>query len=173
MRHWIEPRAYVACLASYNAGRLHGVWVSGDDAEEIEAAIAGMLASSPAAGAEEYAVHDQEGFGRLLGEQSGAAEIAAWSALIAQHGLDTIAGVARCVGCDPDIAAVTAAMDRVVGVYGDWPDFAAACEYDSGVIADRTAPYIDWQAWGRDYERGGEYFRVRSGPGRWSYFTNE
>lgn len=42
-------RMYAACLASYNAGRLHGVWIDLDckDADEIRGEIAEMLRASP------------------------------------------------------------------------------------------------------------------------------
>ena len=52
-----EPRAYASCLASYNAGVLHGRWISADqDPEDIQAEIDQMLAESPEPGAEEHAV---------------------------------------------------------------------------------------------------------------------
>jgi antirestriction protein len=58
-----EPRIYVACLAAYNNGYLHGVWI--DAAQEpwsIYDEVKAMLAASPVAGAEEWAIHDYEGF---------------------------------------------------------------------------------------------------------------
>jgi antirestriction protein len=59
-----SPSIYVACLASYNSGHLHGRWIdltNGEDAMDTD--ISEMLETSPAPGAEEYAVHDFEGFG--------------------------------------------------------------------------------------------------------------
>lgn len=44
------PRIYVACLAAYNAGKLHGAWidVQGKDADEIaQEVIARVLLTSP------------------------------------------------------------------------------------------------------------------------------
>ena len=42
------PRIYVACLAAYNAGTLHGAWIDADQsAEAIWAEIRAMLATSP------------------------------------------------------------------------------------------------------------------------------
>lgn len=47
-----------------NSGILHGVWIDAlDDLGSIQDKINIMLASSPEFGAEEYAVHDYEGFG--------------------------------------------------------------------------------------------------------------
>jgi len=59
------PRIYVACLASYNAGILHGEWIDATDADTIREAIQEMLKGSPTAGAEEWAIHDYEGFGSI------------------------------------------------------------------------------------------------------------
>ena len=44
----ITPRVYVACLASYNSGVLHGEWIDleGKDADDIHAEIAKMLRAS-------------------------------------------------------------------------------------------------------------------------------
>lgn len=61
---------YAACLASYNNGILHGEWIDAtQDPESIGHAITLMLESSPIPDAEEYAIHDYDGFGGLpLGE---------------------------------------------------------------------------------------------------------
>ncbi|MEU5878151.1 antirestriction protein ArdA [Spirillospora sp. NPDC047279] len=54
---------YVACLAAYNDGELHGRWLDlkdYDSQEELVAAIEDMLAASPVPDAEEFAIHDYE-----------------------------------------------------------------------------------------------------------------
>jgi antirestriction protein len=56
-------KVYVACLAAYNNGILHGSWIDANqEAQAIHDAIKDMLASSPIANAEEWAIHDYEGF---------------------------------------------------------------------------------------------------------------
>lgn len=58
-----EPKIYVADLAAYNNGKLHGVWIDATlDLEDIQAAVSSMLKNSPEGFAEEYAIHDYEGF---------------------------------------------------------------------------------------------------------------
>ena len=60
----ITPRIYVACLAAYNNGELHGAWIDADqDADAIREEIAVILTTSPEPNAEEWAIHDYEGFG--------------------------------------------------------------------------------------------------------------
>jgi hypothetical protein len=59
-----EIRIYVSHLAAYNNGKLHGVWINAcDDINEIWEQIKAMLNASPEGFAEEYAIHDYEGFG--------------------------------------------------------------------------------------------------------------
>jgi len=54
---------YIACLASYNQGILHGSWIEPtSDVEELSAEVAKVIDTSPAEGAEEHAIHDYDGF---------------------------------------------------------------------------------------------------------------
>ncbi|MGC2372862.1 MAG: antirestriction protein ArdA [Solirubrobacteraceae bacterium] len=83
-----EPRIYVACLAAYNNGLLHGEWIDADQsADELHETVARMLAASPQPGAEEWAIHDYEGFGSLrLGEYESLERVATIAGGIAEHG---------------------------------------------------------------------------------------
>lgn len=65
-----SPRVYVASLSDYNAGHLHGVWVdAAQPVEETWDEIQRMLMASSVPDAEEWAIHDYDGFGGLqLGE---------------------------------------------------------------------------------------------------------
>ena len=57
-----RPRIYVACLAAYNNGCLHGRWIDATTPDEVMAEVCAMLAASPLPDAEEWAIHDYEGF---------------------------------------------------------------------------------------------------------------
>jgi len=83
-----DPRIYVACLAAYNNGRLHGAWIDANQsADDIAAEVQTMLAASPEPGAEEWAIHDYEGFGELrLSEWESFERVASIAAGIAEHG---------------------------------------------------------------------------------------
>ena len=62
-------RIYVACLAAYNNGHLHGEWIEVTDEASIWEAVQAMLFASPIDEAEEWAIHDYEGFeGAQVGE---------------------------------------------------------------------------------------------------------
>lgn len=88
------PRIYVASLSDYNAGILHGRWIEPDDGPEaMQGQIDEMLRESPTTArygdkAEEWAIHDFEGFGSLrLGEYEALSTIARIAAGITEHGL--------------------------------------------------------------------------------------
>jgi antirestriction protein len=144
------PRIYVACLASYNAGHLHGKWIDATDADAIWEGIREMLKRSPCPGAEEWAIHDYEGFGGInLSEWADINRVAQLGALIDKHG-----------------AAFAAYTDHVGVDYATEEGFEDACcgEWDSeGAYAEdlfdelyahdvpeHIAPYIDYEAFARD-----------------------
>jgi antirestriction protein len=84
-----EIRIYVACLAAYNDGVLHGCWIDAEqEPDDISSGINAMLKASPIAGAEEYAIHDYEGFeGAPVSEYQGIESVAELAAFIAEHGV--------------------------------------------------------------------------------------
>ncbi|WP_336855977.1 antirestriction protein ArdA [Sinomonas albida] len=82
------PRIYVASLADYVNGRLHGTWIDATiGAEAIHQQIQAMLATSKEPAAEEWAIHDYENFGPLrLGEYESIEYVAAVAEQIDQYG---------------------------------------------------------------------------------------
>lgn len=83
-----EIRIYVACLASYNNGILHGAWIDAcQDESDIWEEVKAMLAASSIQGAEEWAIHDYEGFeGIELSEYSSFESVAELAAFVEEHG---------------------------------------------------------------------------------------
>lgn len=63
-----RPRIYVACLAAYNSGCLHGRWIDATTPEEIWEQVRAMLADSPEPDAEEWAIHGATSKSHLLSE---------------------------------------------------------------------------------------------------------
>ncbi|RAN32725.1 hypothetical protein HY11_17410 [Hyphomonas pacifica] len=63
-----RPRVYVACLAAYNNGCLHGRWIDATTPDEIMVEVCAMLADSPLPGAEEWAIHGATRKSHLLSE---------------------------------------------------------------------------------------------------------
>ncbi|NEP51370.1 MAG: antirestriction protein ArdA [Moorea sp. SIO3C2] len=97
-----EAKIYVACLASYNAGQLHGEWIDCDqDSDSIMEEIQEMLKRSPQPNAEEWAIHGTEGFGDWTPSNLGQASMAA--EMMSDHGEAAIAWIENYAhdGLDP------------------------------------------------------------------------
>ena len=146
----LEPRIYVACLAAYNSGWLQGAWIDvGDDADAVWAAIAAMLKTSPVARAEEWAIHDYEGFGGV--EIAGfLRERGVLGALVLEH-----------VGGDVE-AARTTLDEQYHGVFESLADCFQALTEETTVIPGALRNYIDWQAMGRDAQLSGDVFTLET-----------
>ncbi|WP_420331710.1 antirestriction protein ArdA [Oceanicaulis alexandrii] len=145
-----EIRIYVACLAAYNNGSLHGRWIdAAQDADDIRAEISDMLAASPIPEAEEWAIHDHEGFeGAPISEYQGIDSVADLAAFIADHG--TLGGkLIEHYGGDLDEAR-TAIEDHYAGEYASLAEFAQELTEQSTTIPKCLDFYIDYEAMGRD-----------------------
>lgn len=159
------PRIYVASLSDYNDGRLHGTWLDADaDPDELADGINDMLARSPTPGAEEWAIHDHEGFGPLhLGEYEDIATISQLGRGIAEHGAAFAHWAEICGTRDPDELA------RFDDVYlGHWNSAEAYAEElldDLGIeellereVPEHLQPYVtvDVDGFARDLEYSGD-----------------
>jgi antirestriction protein len=153
-----ELRIYVASLSDYNDGRLHGTWINADQpVEGITAEIQAMLKRSPMPMAEEYAIHDFEGFGPVrLSEFDSVENVARLAAGIAEHG-QAFAHWAAHVGID-DPDALEEFEDHYQGHWQSMEDYAEAMVDDLGVdteldrLVTGLRPYVrvDIEALARD-----------------------
>lgn len=164
------PRIYVADLAAYNNGELHGEWIdAAQEPDAIEREIHEMLERSPEPFAEEWAIHDYEGFGGLhLGEFESIASIARVARLIEEHGA-VFAGLVDHVGGLGYLDEAEEAMkESYQGAYKDLEDWAFDLAGDTGDLHEacgRYAEYIDWEKVGRDAELSGDIFTVETDDG--------
>ena len=146
---------YVACLASYNAGTLHGCWVDltdVTDADEISEAIQWMLQQSPATLAEEYAVHDSCGLPHFLRstEWPDLSQLALYAETLADVG-DSDAEPYR-MACDDvsEVISEDAFRETYEGHYDSGEDYAQQFHEDCGTDLGPLADYIDWDSYWRD-----------------------
>jgi antirestriction protein len=175
-----RPRVYVASLADYNEGRLHGAWIdAAQDEEDLGRCVKEMLERSPSPGAEEWAIHDYEGFGALrLDEFESLAAVAKIAKGIAEHGLAFAAWAAH-VGSDSE------ALDEFEDAYmGEWENEAAFAEEalaDMGQIdeimqgvPEHLVPYvqIDYEGFVRDLVCNGELATLEKPDGGIYVFRN-
>jgi len=142
-------KVYVACLAAYNNGILHGCWIDANqEAEAIQDAIKDMLASSPIANAEEWAIHDYEGFcGLRLSEYESIEKVAEMAEMIEEHG-ESWAKFAEYEGIE------YATLERFEEAYaGEWlseEEFAEELASETMEIPQHLAFYIDYEKLARD-----------------------
>lgn len=156
-----KPRIYVACLAANNSGELHGAWIDATrDEWSIETDIQTMLAASPIAGAEEWAVHDYEGFeGARVDEYASVQTVARLARFVADHGKKG-AAVLDYYGGDID-EAEEALSDRYMGCYATAADYVENVMAECIAIPEPLRFYIDWRAIARDAEMSGEIFTIQ------------
>ena len=146
----VQPRIYVACLASYNEGRLHGAWIDAAQyPEAIWSEIEAMLKASKSPFAEEWAIHDAEWPGGWsYGESPDIEEVSRAALLIEEHG-EAFEAFATLYS---DLADLT--LERFEDTYcGEWAsdtEFAQDLFEQCHEIPDHLQYYIDWDAVARD-----------------------
>ena len=158
-----KPRIYVACLAAYNSGTLHGAWIdAGLGEDEVRGEIARMLAASPEPDAEEYAIHDYEGFeGATIEEYSGIGRVCELAGFIAEPG-ELGGAVLSHVGGDLDEAR-GALEDRYLGRYRSLADYLEGVTEETISVPDALRYYIDYEAMARDADINGDVFTIQLG----------
>lgn len=138
------PRIYVACLAAYNNGKLHGEWIDCDqEADEIQEEIDAMIEQSPECDAEEWAIHDYEGFqGLKISEHMSLEKVAELAALIIEHGAAYAAYIDH-IG--EEYATIEDFQDKYQGEFESEKDFAQQHFSESNEIPESLQNYIDWE----------------------------
>ncbi len=163
------PRIYVASLPDCNNGVLHGRWIEAtSDAEDMQSQIAEMLAESSTAlhfgdPAEEWAIHDYEGFGDLrLGEYESLDKVAKIASGIEKHGLAFSAWISHVGEQSTDL--IEQFGDRF---QGRWESRHAYAEYmldelGANRVVDEAPDWLrdylslDVAGFARDLELGGD-----------------
>lgn len=177
-----ECRIYVASLADYNAGILHGEWIDVTDPETIHEEIAAMLAGSPTAKregrpAEEWAVHDYEGIdGVRLSETPDLDALCSISEGVDEHGDAFLAWVAN----DPNHNTDKRDFEEVYrGEYDSLADYVQEFWEQCGDMPEapagswwHPANYIDWERMGNDLELSGDIWTSDAPGGKVWVFDN-
>ncbi len=172
-------RFYAACLASYNAGVLHGAWIdASDDVAEMQLEVNAMLRASPfpnvtvthpvtgaaVASAEEWAIHDSEGLGNI-------AEYAGLAAIAERVKLAEVAddiGIPLSVVLEVKDDNVSNDVESFIrenyqGQYDSWTDFAEKFTDETDGLSgvpEHLRSYIDFERMGNDWRISGDYHHV-------------
>lgn len=156
------PRIYVTCLTSYNNGILHGEWIDVD--ENTEENIQEMLEKSTFSDAEEWAIHDYEGFGNVrIGEN---------------HDLEKLQEIAEMISEDEDLAMMCLEyhdgdteeakemMENYRGCYkslGDWKEEEMIEMGIDSEIPESVKGYIDYDRMAKDDELNSYILSIETG----------
>jgi len=155
-------RVYLACLAAYNNGHLHGRWIDAamGEAHILEQTKA-MLKASPMEEAEEWAIHDYEGFeGASLSEYASFETVAALAEFIEEHAALGGELVSYYGG---NLEDAQTRMAEYVGEYESLEDYARQYTEDCGTqIPESLENYIDYAAMGRDMEINGGFISIET-----------
>jgi antirestriction protein len=161
-----SPKIYVACLASYNAGCLHGAWIDADqDVDQINEEIQAILKASKENGAEEYAIHDYEGFGKIqLSEYESISKVSELAKAIEEHG-ESFECFYQNDSFDSVSDAVEAYSDCYAGEFKSKEEWAESFLEETGGLSEmpeRLRCYFDFEKYARDCEYGGDmnFFEV-------------
>lgn len=147
-----NTKIYFACLSSYNAGVLHGVWVDLDiysTAEEMQEQIDEMLSKSKHEPAEEWAIHDYESdCGIDFGEYESLDDLEKLQAAMSEHG-EAIALFWDWSSCDLD-DLVDQFGDAYHGCWDSEIDYVENYVDECMEIPDNIKHYFDYEKFARD-----------------------
>jgi len=157
------PSIYVADLAAYNEGHLHGKWLdlSEHDLDSLDAEVADLLATSPASHAEEIAIHDSEGFGGWLGEYSGLESAVRLADMILEHGEVLAFAALNYAGGVYDLDSAEEFLNRYVGAYPTarhWAEEELEAEFSAlpKSTQRKLELYFDYESYVSDREMNGD-----------------
>jgi antirestriction protein len=160
MNQKLKPMIYVACLAAYTAGTLHGEWMdAAQDADSLHREIQRILKKSPEPFAEEWAIHDYQGFGDIrIHEYQSLSEVSRLALLLDEHG-EAFAAYAAHV----DTATEESFLDAHCGHWDSELAYAQELfdELYAHEIPEHLRFYVDYDAFSRDIFLDG-HFSVRS-----------
>jgi len=177
-----SPSIYVASLADYNNGRLHGKWIdAAREPWEIQADIKDILDSSREPNAEEWAIHDYEQFGSWkAGEYDSIERISEIAKNIAEHGYAYAAWADVFDGAETSFD-IDSFQEAYLGHYDSTTDYVEHMADDLGYeeeldkLSEHLRPYvqIDYAALAHDIELSGEIATVQDpNGGVWIFRTD-
>ena len=157
-----EIRIVIVDLAAYNAGKLHGVWIDAtDELDDIQDQINTLLAQSPVADAEAYAIHYHEGFnGYNLGEHEGIKAVHEMACFIKDY--PKIGGELLNYFSDIDEARRTV-EENYCGCYKTLAEYAEEFTEESIQRPKELAFYIDYEKMGRDMALSNDICTIETG----------
>lgn len=177
-----SPAIYVASLADYNNGVLHGKWIdAAREPEAIQADINDILDSSREPDAEEWAIHDYEQFGRWrVNEYDSIDQVSRIARGIAEHGY-AYAAWADVFDGDQASFDTDGFREAYLGHYDSVTEYVEQLADDLGYTHEldklpehlRAYTHIDYSAIARDMQLSGDIATVDDPTGGvWIFRTD-
>lgn len=163
----MNPKIYVACLASYNNGKLYGKWIDANqDVDALQVEISALLKASPELFAEEWAVHDYEGFGEIhLSEWPDLARVSALAGLLEEHGEAFSLWYCNQDSNNIDVDQLEDIFqEQNNGIFESKEAFADYILESTGMLdalPEWAKMYFNYEAYARDLELSGDYSFIR------------
>jgi antirestriction protein len=131
---------YVADLAAYNNGKLHGVWIDALS-DDIQDQINDMLGQSPEGFAEEWEIHSFDGFGSVsLSKHEGIETVRNIASFLNEY--DEFGAALLNHFCNDIDESRKAAEECYQGCYESLADYAQAITEDTTEIPSHLQYYI-------------------------------
>jgi len=153
----IKPSIYIACLASYNNGYLHGKWIAIESYDQVMNEVDEILKSSPIPNAEEYAIHDYEYLGDNVDEYDGIQSVCDKADFIKEHGALALGLLKHFCG---NLEDCKRAMENYIDVFDSELDFAyhlADELYDIDTMMGELRHYFDYESYAKSLFLDGYY----------------
>jgi antirestriction protein len=177
-----SPAIYVASLADYNNGVLHGAWIdAAREPADIQADINDILDSSREPSAEEWAIHDYEQFGRWpVHEYDSIEKVSRIARGIVEHGYAYSAWADVHEG-EPASYDIDSFHEAYLGHYESITDYVEHMADDVGYteelakLPEHLQAYtrVDYAAIARDMQLSGEIATVDDPHGgMWIFRTD-
>lgn len=152
------PRAWIGCLACYNAGRLVGEWFDAETAHEVTLAGVHGGAEFVPADCEELWVMDHENI--PVGNEMSPQEASEWGRAIASVPEDERPALCAWVASGDyaaegtgDIPSVSDFEESYAGHWDSFREYAENLAEEIGLLAEAPedlASYFNWDGWARD-----------------------
>lgn len=162
------PQIYVACLASYNAGILHGKWIDASQGKEtVWEEIRTIMKTSTEESAEEWAIHDYQGFhGVKIDEWESIDKVCELAEAIQEHEEqesgkgEVFASLYADYGLE---GAIDMLNDNYMGCYKSEDEFIDQYLEDTGFfegVSEHIKNYFDYKSYLRDLDMNGDIFSI-------------
>ncbi|MBE9082859.1 antirestriction protein ArdA [Tolypothrix sp. LEGE 11397] len=157
----LQPEIYIADLAAYNAGYLHGKWIDATlEVDDIQDEIKEILKNSPVGKeAEEFAIHSYSAFWEAeLGEYADLAMVVETARFINEHGR---LGAKLISYCDGELERARESIENnYCGEYESVSDFAEQITEETTQIPESLKLYINYEKMAKDLEQSGDIFTI-------------